>query len=429
MKQTKEKRIKRIVYVLAALTLLVATTTWIGLKVSVAAEDIRSLKISKEGVASWQSYKGAEKYSYSCSTFGGEVRDTSLDLKSLLASNGKKSGTYMLMLRAIDSEGHPLTDYASIAYQYVSKNDLKTPQNLKWKETIASWDLVKGADYYEVYLFRDNGILACMSTTKDNSYDFSSNASALKGESYYFKVIAKTNNGGGTSGFSANSAMQKGWYELVDLNAEISKENVLIWNPVEGAESYQWFINGEYGNHVSGEGTRVDLSGFLKGVGASKGKYQVSLFALGGKDSNYSAVSKEWKGSFSFDPTIVTYKETLYKELQDASLQEVVLREDVELNDEDLLFVMQVDKIDRSIDLNGHTLYNKKTIEGTRGCGIVILYTDDNRTVTIKDSKGTGKAMTNTNVLFGISNVKNYNSKKMLSTWTDSQLMISGRNV
>ena len=204
----KIRRIKIICYALFLITLLIFTAVGVDTKVSMAAEGISQLKVNKEGVASWKPFSGAEKYSYACSTFGGEVKGASLDLKGLLASNGKKSGTYMLMIMAIDSKGQPMTGYASVSYQYVSTNDLKTPQNLNWKGFVATWDTVKGADYYEVYLYRDDGDLVCKNIAKDSSYDYTANPSMQSGHQYYFKVLAKSN-ANGSSSFSVNSGMQK----------------------------------------------------------------------------------------------------------------------------------------------------------------------------------------------------------------------------
>ena len=393
-------------------------------KISEASNEVLNLTINEKGIASWNPIKGAVRYTYNCSNFGGAVNETSLNLKELLVSQCVQSGTYSLVLRAVDENNSPLTSYSIATYEYTSKADVNAPQNVYWDGYIAKWDEVKKAVSYDVFVYTKEGKQVLQENVKKNQCDFSRNQGLCVDNEYFFKVVARGPEGYGCSLFSANSTLQKGWYHLSKVNGSIDENGVLTWNKIDGAYKYQWYIEKITGSILASSEPRISIAHILKYMECRKGTYEVTLYAIGDTDSNYSVLSDPWTGKFEYHPNIFEYKEELVKIFEDSSIEVIALKEDIELLNEDVLLKVVVNEKDRVLDLNGHTIKNSKDRDGAIGCGIIVVFENDEKTFTVTDSKGTGKVITDSNIMFGITNVKNYTKNDKPTTYQNDKIVI-----
>ena len=65
--------------------------------------ELKNVKISSDGMMTWDAFSGAKSYYYSVSNYGRQSTTNSADLKAFCKMCGLKSGTYSVNLYALDS--------------------------------------------------------------------------------------------------------------------------------------------------------------------------------------------------------------------------------------------------------------------------------------------------------------------------------------
>ena len=166
------------------------TATSTETSIAIVLPDLKNVKISSEGILSWDAFNGSYQYQVSVANFGDFCTSTTFDLKQICRNNKFSTGEYVVKVSALDSEGAQITNSWTGSYSYTSSlPQLQTPTNLSFNGKVATWDEVTNADYYNVNLYDGNTILSIESVTT-NSIDYSSFISDSGSHSYYFTVVA-----------------------------------------------------------------------------------------------------------------------------------------------------------------------------------------------------------------------------------------------
>ena len=92
-------------------------------------------------------------------------------------------------------------------------------------------------------------------------------------------------------------------YDLPVLNATISKEGVISWNAIEGADMYVVDYDGNemYGNRAVENGaTSFDLGSYFSSNDFGDATYEIAVTA---RNSDNEVISTKWKGSYNYETT------------------------------------------------------------------------------------------------------------------------------
>ena len=155
---------------------------------------LKNVKISENGIMTWDAYPGAKYYLIRIGPAGGYYEDTSVDLKAICDKYKFDSKTYNVSIEAytnlIYNGGVRLTYTYSLTYTYTSsRNKLGPITNVKWDDTIVSWNPVTNAETYVV-------LVAKNAQDSEISYFYTQQCSvdiskALEKSSYAYEYIIK----------------------------------------------------------------------------------------------------------------------------------------------------------------------------------------------------------------------------------------------
>ena len=261
-------------------------------------EPMPNLKVSDEGVVTWDTFPGAAYYYIAGSTYipSGTITEHTYDLGAALRNSCAPSGWYTMYIQAESEEWHVLGEsYA--AWYYSGPEALETPKNLRWDGYTARWDPVEGADHYLVRAIRyPDGYSETEEYTTNNYFDFSDYAEE-KQFHYVFRVMAAAEEGRTDSVFSPLSAAREGRFVREPLYASLDGD-VLRWTQytdTEGNPAAYYYLSQYDGpsylnsNHLIG--SSIDLRDLMELRDADDGEYRFGLSAYsidGVQVSDYS---------------------------------------------------------------------------------------------------------------------------------------------
>ena len=267
------------------------------------------------GILTWEAYEGAYEYHLYINGEGVYLKDGqfSIDLnktidKLIRTGDVIKNSTYEIYMIAF-------TTYSKAewkkTYSYNSSAELVVPgtiSNPSVSNGILSWDKYSGAAEYEVTLVRDD---ATSHFGRVNTNSFNINAKIdeaieqgglTKQSPYKIEILAYDSDGVNIAkcqySYSYNSSAE---YippkPLGTINAAISTDGVLSWDPFEGAESYYVIIAG-YSYWMNGNANSLDLKTTInklikRGDITKTDSYKITMTA----QSTYGTKIAEWSGA------------------------------------------------------------------------------------------------------------------------------------
>ena len=252
-----------------------------------AEEKLTNVQLSPEGILTWDPFPGASDYLFSVGSGGGYAGGTSKDLAAECELYGFKSGTYDVVLYAIDENHETISEKWTGTFDYTSaRPQLATPSNIKWNGGIVSWDPVPNAQRYRVII--------------DGKHIYVNECSA--------DVSAKLYEGNKEYGFSIcamaegypDSESYSGTVELNILrdglkNVSISEEGIVTWDAWPGADCYYFNVETAGGYAY---GTYYNLYELCNLCGLESGTYEVQLFAT---NEAFDHLSGTWTCSYNFE--------------------------------------------------------------------------------------------------------------------------------
>ena len=216
--------------------------------------------------------------------------NTKLDFEEVIRRSG--NGKYKVAIETTSG-----TEYETAEKTYTFAGALDAPKNLRWDGEVARWDVVDGADNYDVCLYyKKEGETSFRPWSSASiqssriSYDFTGQLS--NPGTYYFTVDAISNDKT-ISNSSSNSAEKTVAYTYSDLNAHFGdinndeKKYTLYWDESPDATGYYMVFskkNGEEYQPVTGvdnklsKVTRLDLYAVMEANG--EGDYKAEFFAF-----------------------------------------------------------------------------------------------------------------------------------------------------
>lgn len=202
-----------------------------------ATQNLPNVKLSEDGVLSWDTIPGVSKYYYDLDTAGGMIEETRVDLYEKCHDYLLKRGLYEVGVRSAGG------DYVwKGTYNYQPPKSLSNPTNLHWDGMTAKWDPVPNATSYQVVLYREGmNESVTRRTVNGNTCDFSEIWDQYKQENrdkrHYFVVQAS-----GSLEYSASDKIQS-LYETVDYSGlENDLHRVTVF---EGSANPEWAKKGE----------------------------------------------------------------------------------------------------------------------------------------------------------------------------------------
>jgi len=269
-----------------------------------ALGEMQNVKISEDGILSWDEYPGALVYNINIGSGGGYCEGTSLDLKVWLKDFGMGNGTYTVEIYAMsdtrNNDGYQLTTAWKGEYTYTASDpQLDKATNLTWNGTVASWDPVPNAESYRVWLGGDylgNLFFTGIETTSFDAYNYISEGTY----EYWFKIQANAPGYISSEYVTGPKTTLSKTLESMK-NVKISADGILSWDAFPGAKVYDFTV-GSGGGYC--EETSVDLGQSLKSYGSPSGTYDVEIFAMSDKFYNGGyAISSVWTGQYTYDAT------------------------------------------------------------------------------------------------------------------------------
>ena len=142
---------------------------------------LKNVRISDDGILSWDPFLGATCYYFGVYTGGGwwyAEKGTMIDLHQLCIDHAYPSGTFDVRLeawsKAGNEGGHQLSERWEGTYTFVNSNpQLSTPTNLRWEGTFGVWDAVPDAGEYVIWLYAD-GVRLNSSAAETTYFNFAS---------------------------------------------------------------------------------------------------------------------------------------------------------------------------------------------------------------------------------------------------------------
>lgn len=239
----------------------------------------------------WNEIDGADKYeiyvlnnSTGKYQLNGTVAKTSAT--TALAPYGVK---YSYKVRAINTENEEIASDFSEVVTGINNKKLATP-NLKVAENkngtfTLSWNIVAGAEKYELCIRNADGSYKLMKTTNSTSF---TTAVAVYGKQYSYRMRAVK--GKLVSAYSA-AVNQKNTIRLQSpaLKVTVNKNGTftLSWNKVAGADKYELYIRQANGSYKRMKTTSANS--FTTAVAAYGKKYYYKAKSLSGKNSRITS--------------------------------------------------------------------------------------------------------------------------------------------
>ena len=125
---------------------------------------VTNVKIDANGIMTWDAYPGATDYAIVyMEDWSGYffVSTNSADLPLELGRETAKSGTYNILVQALDEEWVVIGDSGTrISYTYTSKGKVPTPTGIRWEEgNVAMWNTITLPESslldYEVLIYKN----------------------------------------------------------------------------------------------------------------------------------------------------------------------------------------------------------------------------------------------------------------------------------
>lgn len=172
---------------------------------------LKNVRISDNGILSWDPFPGANCYYFGVYTGGGwwyAEKGTMIDLRQLCIDHAYPSGTFDVRLeawsKAGNEGGHQLSERWEGTYTFVNSNpQLSTPTNLRWEGTFGVWDAVPDAGEYVLWLYAD-GVPLNSSAAKTTYFNFAS--WIVSGTKSYTFMVKACGNGHTASDDAVSSA-------------------------------------------------------------------------------------------------------------------------------------------------------------------------------------------------------------------------------
>ena len=241
---------RRILAFLAALCLVLGLLP-AGALTALAADglpDLTNLRISAEGVITWDSYPGAARYYLSGGEYwsGGWASDTEcrFDFAQRLRDGYAPSGTFTARIYA-ENDDYEEVACSEITYTHTGLERHPAPANLHWDGYTCRWDPVEEADNgYYVYVYRSDTDDYITSANTDKPYYDASGSLQHKDWNYSFRVQVNGSKTGASSEYAECGASIPGRFTLGDLTISLSGDT-LSWTPyvdTEGNEAYRYYV-------------------------------------------------------------------------------------------------------------------------------------------------------------------------------------------
>ena len=219
-----------------------------------------NMRISNEGVLTWDEVTGATGYKVvlqnsmgqTINEWGNTLTNSRVFPFIVEMDNGKyDSGRYVIVVEAKDANKKN-----SMSYYYTSNVDkLEEPHGLQWIGNKAAWAYVDGAIEYTVSLYNFEGLVA-RKTVTECPVDLSEYNPQ---DGWTFKVQAKTNRALKDKRDSnvAESPKKGSGTRTVNpvdsgnaLNMRITEDGILTWDEVIGATGYQVVLKNPIGVEI-----------------------------------------------------------------------------------------------------------------------------------------------------------------------------------
>ena len=290
----------------AIAALMIAALFIVSSVLPAAAEksDIGNVKLSPDGLLTWDPYPGATRYWIIMDTGSFEPEGTSADLAAFARRIKLPSGSYSFSIVACSDSWENLSNTYHGTYEYTARVGLPAVQNMRWDGKTARWDAVEGAVGYNLYLFIREQSMGVYYTT-DLFIDFSDSTDLRLGTEYRFSVMAIAegdNDNGPLEGFSETII---GWYEFREIDNVRLENGVLSWDPYPGATRY-WLIMGNGGSYEP-DGTSIDLAAAIGADGIEGKAYSYNLVAC---RDNWTELSLHMTGKYVFSKADLAQVET-----------------------------------------------------------------------------------------------------------------------
>ena len=285
------KKRRSILTLLLALALVLSLLPAVALTAS--ARDLPALsgmKISAQGVVTWNAYPGAYSYYIYSGEYWGSDRidadDRSFDFGELLRSVYAPSGDYTLTISA-ENDNYGDIAIGEVVYHYVTDlPQLPKPANLRWDGYTARWDDVPGAVNGYYVLVREKGSDSGYGGNSVSKPEYDYTRTLINRETeYYFEVYALGCENGSQSETAVCSVAIPGRFLRGDLSVSLSGDRI-NWPPYkdsEGNDAWKYYVGESGGNPVYLEnyffGTSVNLRRVLELQDAPAGTYEYSLTA------------------------------------------------------------------------------------------------------------------------------------------------------
>ncbi|MBQ9414699.1 MAG: dockerin type I repeat-containing protein [Clostridia bacterium] len=275
----------------AALLLLM-----LPLSLTASADDlplVNNIKISKDGILSWDAYPGAHSYY----VYGAGRADEGLltyNVKEYLTNSGADTGDYTFSVSAENESYQDIALSKEVTYRFTAAGKMATPTNLRWGSGyIAKWDAVPNADRYMVTLYEEDIV-------RETLYPESPEAGFSKyvnnSEYTYYFVVVALHEGYANSAQSDASPAIKGRFYHQSMTIYLSGD-LLIWGPykdTEGATADQYYLyqpDNPTLIETRYQGTSINLKQMLDEAGAEAGVYTFYVDAERIEDGEIMTVS------------------------------------------------------------------------------------------------------------------------------------------
>ena len=207
----------------------------------VAQPSITKLESTASGIKlTWGAVKGAERYKvYVKTSSGWKALGTTIDT-SFTYTAAKSGTTYTFTVRCVNAAGSANTSSYNATgwkHRYISQPSITKRENTASGIKL-TWNAVKGAERYKVYLKTASGWKA-LGTTTGTSFTYKD---AQSNTSYTFTVRCVDASGKAVSSYNTTGWKQK-YISQPSLKLQNTASGIkLTWNAVKGAQAYRIYI-------------------------------------------------------------------------------------------------------------------------------------------------------------------------------------------
>ncbi len=175
-----------------------------------------------------------------------------LDCNNLIIENG--SGTYYFTVTMVSLDGMKTSDTSTSAEKEINVDEiplLDPPTNLHWDGTTVRWDVVDGANQYDLEVYDNSEKVFTGKGRVSNSYDMGAlfDEDDLGSGVYSFRVTAIYRKNGEVIA-SSTSDMSGKFIVLGEPENVLWDGAVARWDAVEGATYYQFYLYRPNQNHT-----------------------------------------------------------------------------------------------------------------------------------------------------------------------------------